>query len=59
MICWDATEQVEAACSQQMDPRKLGISHKLMQTLFETLNNAGVVKIFGDWEAQVFKCAMF
>ena len=55
-ICWEATEQVEAACSEKNKSAK---AESANNTLLEAFTTAEVVETFTEWEVQRSKHAMF
>ncbi|KAJ8344747.1 hypothetical protein SKAU_G00289400 [Synaphobranchus kaupii] len=54
-----ATEQVEAACSEEDKSAKAESAKQANATLLEALATAEVVKAFNEWEAQKAQNAMF
>ncbi|KAJ8364290.1 hypothetical protein SKAU_G00131210 [Synaphobranchus kaupii] len=57
--CWQATEQVDAACSEEDKSAKAESAKQANTTLLEALATAEVVKAFNEWEAQKAQNGMF
>ena len=58
-ICWEATDRVEEACSEENKSTKAESMKQANITLLHALTTAEVMKAFKDWETQRYKNAMF
>ena len=58
-ICWEATDRVEEACSEENKSIKAESMKQANITLLHVLTTAEMMKAFKDWETQRSKNAMF
>ena len=58
-VCWQATEQLEEACSEKDKSAKVQYAKQANTTLLKALTNAEVEREFKESEAQKAKNAMF
>ena len=58
-VCWQATEQVEPACSEKDKSTLVECTMQANSTFLESLTNAEFVKSLNEWVANKAKNAMF